>query len=619
MNTDEPGSGLRGLLAVACLLLVLAPCSAQHAGLRQQWQPQTERDPRLQQRVEMELVCISAQRGLPLLAEKTGVSLSVAPENLDTTGERKFTVIAKGCTLKEIMVQLCEALRECHWDVDSSGPQPAYLLHRNAGVEAAERERQEGVRAEAAARRREERIARVEAARRALAMTPEEVAELEKTDLFLARALRYPPMRNAMEALFSLPPERIQEFAETGRLRLQYSELPPKAQELLLASVRAEIAWDREYLAEADAGHGMEEAKEQLEAFARALPQSLEEARIGVVYSLAVGLMLWADPVSVSAIPPRHPTPTSELMRRVLEGTGDTKEAAAQAVKQQWMQWQQQLKQEREQRLQARVLAPEVERTLAMSLEGTRSLAALEKAVAEQTGLSVIADAFWEDRFEIQTGTDPRLTQLPDRPSVRQALDAAAPEAAFEWWTTGRCLIVRAKDFDWYEHAQRDAPESVVLRYREKLRAQGRFTLDDAVALADEMSRREGVTRGGVGLPEDLRTTGLGGLADSDSAWAVALVLSLTPEERAQAEGAEGLPMADLSQAQRGAVTRRVDRRIGGVANAPEAVFRIVQSHGTDEGRRYAHYQLGLRWGEGEDDELMAGALLFEGGRTGDR
>jgi hypothetical protein len=599
---------------IVAVLLLAPPGFAQHAGPRQQWQPQTESDPRLQQRVETELICISTQRGLPRLAEKTGVSLSVAPENLDTTWERKFTIIARGCTLKEVMVQLCEALRECHWDVDTSGPQPAYLLHRNAGVEAAERERQERARAQTAAERREERIARVEAARRALAMTPEEAAALEKTDLLLARALRYPPMRDAMEAFFSLPPEQIEEFAETGGLRLEFSQFSPRAQQLLLSSVRAEIAWDMEYFEGEGAGPDSEEEKEMFGAFARGLPQSLEEARIGAFYTPTHGLVFFADPVSVTAIPPRHATPTSELMRRVFEGTGDTKEAAAQAVRQQWRQWQQRLKEEEQQRLRERALAPEVERPLAVSLKGTLSLAALEKAVAEQTGLSVIADAFWEDRFEIQTGTDPRLTPLPDRPSVRQALDAAASWAVFEWWTTGRCLVLRAKDFDWYEHARRDVPESVVFHYRGRLRAQGRFTLDDALALAQEMGRRGGVTRRGLGLPADLYETGLWGLSDQDSAWAVALLRSLTPEERARAEGPEGLRMADLSQAQRDRVTQNVDERIGGVADAPGAVFRITKSEGTSEGRRYAHYRLRLRWGEGEGDEAEAGALLFDGG-----
>ena len=102
-------------------------------------------------------------------------------------GERKFTVIAQGCTLKAIMVQLCEALQECHWDVEGEG----YLLHRNAGVgEAVGRRREDGASVEA--EQREARAARLEAVKKALGMTPEELVELEKTEPVLALGRREP-------------------------------------------------------------------------------------------------------------------------------------------------------------------------------------------------------------------------------------------------------------------------------------------------------------------------------------------------------------------------------------------------------------------------------------------
>jgi len=46
---------------------------------------------------------------LELLSQATGVSLGVAPEDLDTVGERKLTIISKGLTLKANKVQLPEA------------------------------------------------------------------------------------------------------------------------------------------------------------------------------------------------------------------------------------------------------------------------------------------------------------------------------------------------------------------------------------------------------------------------------------------------------------------------------------------------------------------------------
>ena len=105
---------MRGLLVCIFIFVVAGPAQTQHLGDRQQWQPQTENDPRLQQRVEIEIIGRAAITGLPILSEKTGVSFSVAPEDLAPVGERKFTVIANGFDLKSIMVQLCEASVPLH-------------------------------------------------------------------------------------------------------------------------------------------------------------------------------------------------------------------------------------------------------------------------------------------------------------------------------------------------------------------------------------------------------------------------------------------------------------------------------------------------------------------------
>jgi hypothetical protein len=92
-------------------------------------------DARLDQAVEVEILGRAAAPALGMLSEHTGVSLGVAPEDLDTVGERKLTIISLGLDLKSIMVQIPEALKECHWDVDDSSEERGYLLHRNAGVD----------------------------------------------------------------------------------------------------------------------------------------------------------------------------------------------------------------------------------------------------------------------------------------------------------------------------------------------------------------------------------------------------------------------------------------------------------------------------------------------------
>ena len=197
---------MRCLLLISLLLLAAAPAAAQHGfGAREQWQPQlAPADPRLDQPVEIELIGRAAVPVTEMLSEATGVSLGVAPEDLATVGERKLTIISNGPTLKTIMVQIPEALQECHWDIDTSGDEPVYLLHRNAGA-GQTLERQQASRREHATQRVQElRAACLDDVRRALAMSPEELAELEQTDLFLARAARHPDFRALMQSLLEL-------------------------------------------------------------------------------------------------------------------------------------------------------------------------------------------------------------------------------------------------------------------------------------------------------------------------------------------------------------------------------------------------------------------------------
>ncbi len=152
-----------------CLTLALfglvTAASAQHADTRQQWQPQTDQDPRLEQTVHVDIIGRAVVGGLPVLSEKTGVKLEVAPENRDSLGERKFTLLAREASLRAIMLQLCNALQDCHWDIDVAGPQPVYLLHEEPGAAAAVAKRRE----EEGAAREEERSAarnrRIEEAR----------------------------------------------------------------------------------------------------------------------------------------------------------------------------------------------------------------------------------------------------------------------------------------------------------------------------------------------------------------------------------------------------------------------------------------------------------------------
>jgi hypothetical protein len=88
------------MAACYCLVVQSPPLPAADAGLRDQWMPQTEHDPHLQQPVRIEIIGRAATAALKLLSEQTGVALGVALEGLETVGERKLTAIAQGFSLK---------------------------------------------------------------------------------------------------------------------------------------------------------------------------------------------------------------------------------------------------------------------------------------------------------------------------------------------------------------------------------------------------------------------------------------------------------------------------------------------------------------------------------------
>ncbi len=199
-----------GLLLFTCTAL-----PAQHIGLREQWQPQTmPPDPRLDQAVEVETIGRAAVPALEILSEATGVSLTVAPEDLGTVGERKLTIISKGFSLRAIMTQIPEALQEAHWDINESAKQPVYVLHRNSSPEMAARKAQLRRLAAWQEKRGQKNRQCIDEVRRALTMSPSKLAELEQSDLFLARAARDPEFRALMEAVVALPDTQMQALTD---------------------------------------------------------------------------------------------------------------------------------------------------------------------------------------------------------------------------------------------------------------------------------------------------------------------------------------------------------------------------------------------------------------------
>jgi hypothetical protein len=579
--------------AIVSLVLV-ASAQAQHLGSRQQWQPQTESDPRLQQPVHLEIIGRAALTGLPLLSAKTGVSLTVAPEDLSTVGERKFTVIAKGCTLKAIMVQLCEALRECHWDVESGGKGPGYLLHRNAGVEeAAKAERKAGQPSPVEGEQREARQARLEAARAALKMTAEELKELEKTEPVLARVVREPRTRTLMEGICSLSQDDLTGFVSKGGSGGLYGELPAamqKAADLLLARYVEDF---RQKAAQSPEGESDEWSGPRLARLERAVRLWREESRApsdgevalrvrlldnGCAYngniSLGVSFGLESDTYGVEepVIPARYVSAEGSGYARhwvgVLQAAGVPSEAAA---------WEILKGSEREASLRAREQLearrkgewdvpndPDLLRTVKLARGWTEPVE-WEQSLAEQTGMSVVADHFSGGGRPV---TEQMAAGLPLWHALYLLCEDGIGEKQMEWRKVGGCLVLH--DLRWRQRVREEVPESLVLAYREKLSTQGAFTLDDLAAFASHLS-------GFTMLPRDLRRAGLNEAAHAR--WSLGFYRSLSSAQLAQARSEAGLPYSDMTAGQQRQVAEAVKRRAAGVSagDLRRAGFRIVE------------------------------------------
>jgi hypothetical protein len=556
-------------------------------GAREQWQPQlADTDARLQQPVHIEIIGRAAAPALKMLSEQTGVSLEVAPEDLDTVGERKLTVIAQGLSLKGLMVQLPKALQECHWDIDSTGAKPVYVLHRNGGAETtmvklAEKEvldwQEEG---------RPAREARVTAARRALAMSAEELAELEETDLYLARSVKDPRSRFMLELFLSLPEDQMNQFIDTGTAAMPYPKAPDHFREaagqLLQASREEAEARDLTLeIVEVVQGN-LSQATIQYEdhgageSYLRIYVFNKQGSR----YSWGVEPALWSQHPSLNS---RH------WSRPLLLGSGTSDEETADALAQEWERKgaaERQRQRELERRVEWREpRSPGLDRAIVLPFEEPVERVEVQRFIAEKTGLSLVSDYF--------TTWGPR--PIPDE--ARASMPAwrllyLLGEKWFwtyDWNEAGTCLVF--SDRKWYRRIPQECPESLVIRYRGKLAEQGVLTLDDVVAFAVELERRRPTharpLQTMVTIPRDLAQAGLSGAGLFPEG--LLIYAELTPQQRAKARGEEGLPYAEMTRKQQELVRRiAVGRTSGDPPRRPipdeeivKAVYRVTQSRTT--------------------------------------
>jgi len=581
--------GVATVLPIAATVsgLAAAPDSGHHGlGAREQWQPQTENDPRLRQPVHFEVLGRAAVPALAMLCEMTGVSLAVAPEDLDTVGERKLTIIAQGCSLKALMVQIPKALQECHWDVDSSGPEPVYLLHRNGDVEATMVQLIEEEPALLAEETRPAREARIAAARAALAMSPDELKELAKTDPLLAAAAKDPEARRWMELFVSLPADQMQEFSRTGWLAMDMPAASPALQQAV-----------RDY-----AASHYQEAKQKNEhpEFWQAFTEGVDNAnltyqdtdRYATANPIGWGIGLLIDATTKSGmsygdttpvVPPRGPGEHGgPFLRGLLIRTGMDGKAADALLADLAKQAEQERLEARDQRRQLKwrePRSPELHKEVLLPFTEPVDPVQVQQFLAKETGLSLVSDYF--------TTWGPG--EIPEEARAKMPvwrllyLLGESWFWTYDWNEAGDCLVFH--DRRWCSRALQECPESLVTAYRAKLAEQGLLTLDDAVAFATELDRRRPrnpkLRKKLPMVPSDLEGAGLSGHAVGSGV--LLLYATLTPEQKAQARREAGLTYAQVTSAQQARVAHIGQKDNNGRplpdGELAQAVFRVKVSH----------------------------------------
>ncbi len=597
------------LLALA--LALASPATAQHLGARQQWQPEiADLDARLQQPVDIEVIGRAAVPALAMLSEATGVSLSVAPEDLDTVGERKLTLISKGLSLKAIMVQLPEALQECHWDIDPSGEQPVYCLHRESGAEKTIEWLSERSRDTYREEKQALLLERLEQAEAALKMTPEELAELEKSDSLLARSMRDPHARDLVEILLSLPPDQAQQFRDTGGLEFEYTKASERMQQAthrimdwyLATMARFPEAWDR-------IPQEVHNWRDQLTRSKITIGDYHTGHGFGVWLSLVIPAEEHPWSIHDIALHPRHPSLDEGQLRftRLLRATGVPDEDAAFEMAKdldiKGFRFSDARREERRKREWVEPTDPALLQTIVVGDQEFSEFAEAQAFIAGETGLPVISDYFTL-----------RPPHIPDE--VREGVPLwrllyVLGEDHFHgdmylWQKVGDCLVFHR--VDWYRLAKTEIPEPIIADYRARVEAQGELTIDDLAELAVLL---DSLGLPVSGFPRDLQTSGIYA-ASPYNRWGLLLYASLSPEQQDKVRAVGGLSFDEMTIAQqRQVLDRAAERPERPTTSAAHlATFHLVESVEDSRGRAFAKTELQLRFPEVIDSAIVRARLL---------
>jgi hypothetical protein len=601
---------MRFLLLVMALALA-SPVAAQDLGAREQWQPQiADIDARLAQSAEIEIIGRAAVPALEILSEATGVSLSVAPEDLGTVGERKLTVISKGLSLKAIMVQLPEALQECHWDIEPGAEEPVYFLHRNAGVDNTVEWLSEQFHDRWKKEKQALLLERLEQAEAALKMTPEQLAELDKSDPLLARSMQDPHSRDLVEILLSLPPAQARQFRETGGLEFEYTRAPERMQQ----ATHRIMEWYLEAFARFPG------ALDEMPAEVRNWREHLTRSKLtigdchtghgfGVWLSLVIPTEEHAYPVHDIALHPRHPSLDEGQLRftRLLRATGAPNEDAAfEMAKDLDIHGFRVADAKREERHKRQWIEPTDPALLQTIVIGDRhfsEFAEVQAFIAEETGIPVISDYF--------TLPGPYIPdELREGVPLWRLLYVLGEDDflgdVYLWEKVGDCLVFHR--VDWYSRVQAEVPESIIADYRGRVEAQGELTIDDLAELAMLLDARDLHVSG---FPRDLQRAGIHA-ASPYNRWGLLLYASLSPEQQEKLRGPGGLSFDEMTIAQQRQVLDRAAERPAQLPGGAtyRATFHLVESVEERHGRTFAKTELQLRFPEVTDSAMVTFKLL---------
>jgi hypothetical protein len=521
--------GMRCVLVTILLLTLVAPLFAQHglAG-REQWQPQNTtdgRDPdaRLEKPVTIATAGHSAVTTLKALTKLTGVALEVAPEDLATVGERKLVIYAENKSLKSLMVQIPEALRECHWDIILTGEKPSYLLHRNADMattiaQLSQQRKQWNIEIAQAVR-----AMQVEELRQLLALPPEEMKQISEP---LAKALADPYAHAIMEVFVAVPQENLDKFVETGELEIDFTMLSPQLREQTekLSTRQTLISNGKEYMIP-EAAQTMSAAINKVISAYWNTPEAVFFAEGDAYISYSIGANYTNELGLQSGAWLGMGTPLAAVKSSVVSRpAGKFRDSA---------RW---LLQEGAGGGQSSTDAddPQLQKMIQLKTTSRVNLAQIQRLIGEKSGLTVISDYFEASARPLPAST---AADLP----LGQLLDVVAAQWNCYWHKTGDCLIFYHAN--WFDLIDTEIPAALIETYQQKLKAQGQFTLADAAAFRHSLGNR--LYRGNV--PDDLSKAGLW---YSYNDWALLLYVSLSPAQIAKANNPAGLAFTELTTAQ---------------------------------------------------------------------